>query len=81
LIYCKFKAGPAVEEAKQAVKGIKKQQLTELKSMTSPPALVKLTLEAVCVMLGEGEGLDWKNIRLVIYTAKHTANWTQINLF
>lgn len=53
---------PAVEEAKQAVKGIKKQQLTELRSMTSPPPLVKLTLEAVCTLLGE-EAIDWKAIR------------------
>ncbi|CAD5206375.1 unnamed protein product [Bursaphelenchus okinawaensis] len=54
---------PAVEEAKQAVKGIKKQQLSELRSMQSPPAVVKLALESICILLGEDPNIDWKGIR------------------
>lgn len=54
---------PAVEDAKQAVKGIKKQQLSELRSMQSPPAIVKLALESICILLGEDPNIDWKGIR------------------
>lgn len=31
--------------------------MQELKSFTSPPAMVKIVLEAVCLILGEKE--DW----------------------
>ena len=51
---------PAVEEAQQAVKGIRKNQLVEVRSMASPPVMVKLALEAICILLGENAGTDWK---------------------
>lgn len=56
---------PAVEDAKNAVKGIKKQQLVELRSMAQPPSAVKLALESVCLLLGEN-ATDWKAIRGVM---------------
>ncbi|VDL72361.1 unnamed protein product [Nippostrongylus brasiliensis] len=57
---------PAVEEAQQAVKGIRKTQLVEVRSMASPPVMVKLALEAICILLGENVGTDWKAIRGVM---------------
>lgn len=57
---------PTVEEAKNAVKGIKKSQLVELRSMNSPPNVVKLALESICLLLGEDVGSDWKPIRAAI---------------
>ncbi|VDM69323.1 unnamed protein product, partial [Strongylus vulgaris] len=57
---------PAVEEAQQAVKGIRKNQLVEVRSMASPPVMVKLALEAICILLGENVGTDWKAIRGVM---------------
>ncbi|CEF66963.1 Dynein heavy chain, cytoplasmic [Strongyloides ratti] len=57
---------PAVEEAKQAVKGIKKTQLVELRSMLSPPNPVKLALESICMLLKESVTSDWKTIRSVV---------------
>ncbi|CAB3408082.1 unnamed protein product [Caenorhabditis bovis] len=57
---------PAVAEAQTAVQGIKKNQLVEVKSMSSPPVVVKLTLEAICILLGENVGTDWKAIRQVM---------------
>ncbi|CAP31232.1 Protein CBR-DHC-1 [Caenorhabditis briggsae] len=57
---------PAVAEAQTAVQGIKKSQLVEVKSMSSPPVTVKLTLEAICILLGEQVGTDWKAIRQVM---------------
>lgn len=57
---------PAVQEAQTAVQGIKKSQLVEVKSMSSPPVVVKLTLEAICILLGENVGTDWKAIRQVM---------------
>ncbi|KAI1728166.1 dynein heavy chain and region d6 of dynein motor domain-containing protein [Ditylenchus destructor] len=57
---------PTVEEAKNAVKGIKKAQLVELKSMNAPPPAVKLAMESICLLLGEDVGTDWKAIRQLI---------------
>ena len=36
--------------AVQALKTLKRDDITEVKSMKSPPAGVKLTMEAVCIM-------------------------------
>lgn len=36
-----------------------------MRSMANPPRLVKMTLEAVCVMLGEPTS-DWKAIRGIV---------------
>ncbi|KAJ2903583.1 putative dynein heavy chain protein [Zalerion maritima] len=59
------KAEPAVEEAKKSVSSIKKQQLTEVRSMSSPPAGVRLALESVCTLLGH-KASDWKMIQSVV---------------
>ncbi|CAO1413898.1 unnamed protein product [Diamesa tonsa] len=56
---------PAVIDAQQAVKSIKKQHLVEVRSMANPPAIVKLALESICLLLGENAS-DWKSIRAVI---------------
>lgn len=48
-----------------AVSGIKKSQLSEVKSMANPPAAVKLALESVCLMLN-CETQDWKQIRAIM---------------
>ncbi|KAL1512644.1 hypothetical protein ABEB36_002203 [Hypothenemus hampei] len=56
---------PAVIDAKIAVKAIKKQQLVEIRSMSNPPAIVKLALESICLLLGEN-ATEWKSIRAVI---------------
>uniref|UniRef100_H3C202 Dynein cytoplasmic 1 heavy chain 1 n=1 Tax=Tetraodon nigroviridis TaxID=99883 RepID=H3C202_TETNG len=56
---------PAVIEAQNAVSSIKRQHLVEVRTMTNPPAVVKLALESICLMLGE-ETSDWKKIRQVI---------------
>ena len=59
------KAEPAVIEAQKSVSNIKKQQLTEVRSMSSPPAGVKLALEAVCVLLGH-RVIGWKDIQQIV---------------
>ncbi|CAF4132742.1 unnamed protein product, partial [Rotaria sp. Silwood2] len=56
---------PAVIEAQQAVKGIKRQHLVEIRTLPNPPPLVKLALEAICLLLDQ-ETTDWKTIRGVI---------------
>ncbi|KAL6478123.1 hypothetical protein MHYP_G00139580 [Metynnis hypsauchen] len=56
---------PAVIEAQNAVKSIKKQHLVEVRSMANPPAAVKLALESICLLLGEST-TDWKQIRSII---------------
>ncbi|XP_065175263.1 cytoplasmic dynein 1 heavy chain 1-like [Sycon ciliatum] len=59
------KVEPAVLDAQNAVRDIKRNHLVEMRTMTNPPRLVKLTLEAVCGMLGEPTS-DWKAIRGII---------------
>ncbi|KAK4963385.1 dynein heavy chain [Elasticomyces elasticus] len=54
-------AEPAVLEAQRSVSNIKKQHLTEVRSMQNPPAGVKLALESVCTLLGH-RATDWKSI-------------------
>ncbi|KAG7251430.1 hypothetical protein CRUP_005404, partial [Coryphaenoides rupestris] len=56
---------PAVIEAQNAVKSIKKQHLVEVRSMANPPAAVKVALESICLLLGEST-TDWKQIRSII---------------
>ena len=56
---------PAVIEAQQAVKGIKRQHLVEIRNLPNPPPLVKLALEAICLLLDQ-ETTEWKTIRGVI---------------
>jgi len=41
---------PALDSAVKALKTLKKDDVTEVKNMKSPPAGVKLTMEAVCIM-------------------------------
>lgn len=55
------KAEPAVIEAQRSVSNIKKQHLTEVRSMQNPPAGVKLALESVCTLLGH-KATDWRSI-------------------
>lgn len=49
-----------------AVSGIKKKQLAEVRSMANPPAIVKLALESICLLLNEGDTTDWKIIRSIL---------------
>ncbi|SCV72617.1 BQ2448_4154 [Microbotryum intermedium] len=58
-------AEPAVEEAQSAVSNIKKQQLTEVRSMANPPEAVKLAMESVCTILGFQID-SWKTVQSII---------------
>ncbi|CRG84277.1 Dynein heavy chain, cytoplasmic [Talaromyces islandicus] len=59
------RAEPAVLEAQKSVSNIKRQHLTEVRSMGNPPASVRLTLEAVCTLLGHKVD-SWKTIQGLI---------------
>ncbi|KAJ4379809.1 dynein heavy chain [Didymella sp. IMI 355093] len=58
-------AEPAVIEAQKSVQNIKKQHLTEVRSLPNPPVGVRLALEAVCTILGE-KPASWKDIQGII---------------
>uniref|UniRef100_A0A1A9V6M7 AAA+ ATPase domain-containing protein n=1 Tax=Glossina austeni TaxID=7395 RepID=A0A1A9V6M7_GLOAU len=45
-------AMPALRDAEDALKGLSKADINELKSFTTPPALVQFCMEAVCILLG-----------------------------
>ncbi|KAG8867814.1 hypothetical protein FRC20_004812 [Serendipita sp. 405] len=58
-------AQPAVENAREAVNGIKRQQLVEVRSMANPPEAVKLAMESVCTLLGHK--IDtWKTVQGIL---------------
>ena len=59
------KAEPAVKEAQSSVSSIKRQHLTELRSMGNPPDVIKIALESVCLLLGiKCDG--WKTVQGVM---------------
>jgi len=59
------KAEPAVEEAKKSVSNIKRTHLDEIKTLARPPDKVRITLEAVALLLGNKE-TDWNSIRRMV---------------
>ncbi|KAH3764595.1 cytoplasmic dynein heavy chain [Pelomyxa schiedti] len=59
------KAEPALISAKTAVKQIKRKDLEEVKAMGNPPALVRMTLECVVLVI-QGKKVDWATIRRII---------------
>ncbi|KAK5456057.1 dynein heavy chain [Exophiala xenobiotica] len=67
------KAEPAVIEAQRSVSNIKRQHLTEVRSMANPPAGVKLALESVCTLLGHKVD-SWKSIQAVVRKDDFIAN-------
>lgn len=58
-------AEPAVLDAQAAVSNIKKQHLTEVRSMTNPPEAVKLAMESVCTLLGHQID-SWRTVQGII---------------
>ena len=56
---------PTVLEAQRGVKNIKKQQLTEIRSMVNPPSGVKIVMEAVSAILGY-QFSNWRDIQQFI---------------
>lgn len=58
-------AEPAVQEAQASVSNIKKQHLTEVRSMGNPPAPVKNAMESVCIALGHKVD-SWKTVQGII---------------
>ncbi|EPX73119.1 dynein heavy chain Dhc1 [Schizosaccharomyces octosporus yFS286] len=56
---------PAIEEAKASVSNIKKSHLSELRSLSRPPDVVKLTMEAVCKLLGH-KITSWKSVQSLL---------------
>uniref|UniRef100_A0A0L8I729 Dynein heavy chain, cytosolic n=1 Tax=Octopus bimaculoides TaxID=37653 RepID=A0A0L8I729_OCTBM len=56
---------PAVIEAQNAVKSIRRQHLVEVRSLAHPPPAVRLAIESICVLLGETD-LEWKSLRGII---------------
>nr|KAJ3421295.1 hypothetical protein HK105_003977 [Polyrhizophydium stewartii] len=59
------RAEPAVIEAQQSVSNIKKQHLTEVRSMGNPPSAVKMAMESVCILLGNKVD-SWKSVQAVL---------------
>ncbi|KAK9242644.1 dynein heavy chain, N-terminal region 1-domain-containing protein [Lipomyces tetrasporus] len=72
------KAEPAVIEAQQSVSNIKKQHLTEVRSMTNPPEAVKMAMEAVCTLLGHKVD-SWRTVQSIIRRDDFISNIVNFN--
>ncbi|KAK6455692.1 dynein heavy chain, cytosolic [Scheffersomyces xylosifermentans] len=71
-------AEPAVLEARRGVQNIKKQHLTEIRSMANPPAAVKLTMESVCILIGYDVS-SWRDVQLIVRKDDFIANIVNFN--
>lgn len=69
------RAEPAVAEALRSVSNIKRQQLTEVRGMSRPPANVQLAMYSVCVLLGNKVD-SWADVQSVIRRDDFIANIT-----
>ncbi|KAI0242051.1 dynein heavy chain [Massospora cicadina] len=58
-------AEPAVQEAQKSVRNIKKNHLTEVRSMANPPLPVKIAMESVCTLLGHRIE-SWKTVQGIL---------------
>lgn len=56
---------PLIHEAQQGVQNIKKQHLTEMRSMRNPPDTIKMVLESVCILLGF-DVKSWADVQQVV---------------
>ncbi|KPI89424.1 putative dynein heavy chain cytosolic [Leptomonas seymouri] len=56
-------AEPALKEADAALSTVKPEYLREIRAYTMPPPMVKRTLEAVCVLMGERNSSDWETLK------------------
>lgn len=55
-------ARPFIKQAKEGVQNIRKAQLNELRAMNNPPEVVKMTLEAVCLVLSLKTDGTWRQV-------------------
>jgi dynein heavy chain 1 len=58
-------AEPTVIDAQAAVKGIKKTQLSEVRTMADPPEAVKMAMESVCTVIGFRID-SWKAVQQIL---------------
>jgi dynein heavy chain len=58
---------PALEEATKALDKLDKKDVQELKVFTTPPAMVQVVLEAVCILFGRKT--DWKAAKMLLSEA------------
>ncbi|KAL8738025.1 MAG: hypothetical protein Q9181_001132 [Wetmoreana brouardii] len=72
------KAEPAVLSAQESVSNIKRQHLTEVRSLANPPTGVKLALEAVCTLLGHKVD-NWKSIQAIVRKDDFIASIVEYN--
>ncbi|XQJ26980.1 Cytoplasmic dynein 1 heavy chain (DYNC1H1) [Leishmania guyanensis] len=56
-------AEPALREADAALSTVKPEYLREIRAYTTPPPMVKRTLEAVGALMGEKNGEDWDSLK------------------
>ncbi|CEP03245.1 hypothetical protein PBRA_003005 [Plasmodiophora brassicae] len=54
---------PLLREAREAVQGIGKPSLDEIRAFSNPPAAVKMALEPTMILLGLPIGMTWTDIR------------------
>ena len=69
---------PLVAQAQDSVSSIKRQHLQELRTMSHPPEAVKITMESVCIMLGNKVD-SWKAVQMISRKDDFIAHITNYN--
>lgn len=69
---------PALEAAVAALDALNKADITEVRSFIAPPALVRLTMEGVCILLQEKT--DWDGAKRVLGDAGFVARLIQVRV-
>ena len=67
---------PALRAAENALQALNKNDIVEVKTFPNPPALVQLTMEGVCVLLGEKP--DWDTARKVRFDTWFLSSTTDL---
>jgi dynein heavy chain len=55
---------PVLEEAMKSLDSLRREDITEIKSFTSPPEAVRTVMESVCLLLDEDQ--DWDSAKRVL---------------
>ena len=74
-------AEPALKEAQKAVSGIQKKQLDEIRALARPPEAIRLTMEAVTMMLNPERIKDhgWRSVRSDMRAAHFVQDVVEFN--
>jgi dynein heavy chain 1 len=74
------KAGPALEAAKKAVGSISSKEVNDIRVLNNPPALIKLTMQAICFVLKGADPEKWGDIQSIMRSKDFISDILNLNI-